>query len=658
MSETIYSGNTVRIIRQNGSVRKVALPGFEAYLDNEWCAIKKLSLLQVPSSMVLSVGGSLETIASQRGITIPDFQSVGVKTLIDYLCVQEAVPLPQTRDKDKKLFDQLSTAVSQNVVKLTDEKITSRVSIFLQVLGISDTYIAHMSHNDISPSNIAVQGIGAEVRTSLFDLNNAVVYEKEGVKPFVPLSKPRPGYPILGGIPIAETWSHPDVITSGSLESLLAFPHPEKIFARNEVYQAANVLYWSLTGKRLQESSATVASQIPQKYASLAKKVDVLIAEVRKPIAEMDLEKIQKMRAGLSTALDSYKSTIPKPAAVPVVSAGFALPASQKLSTVIKPYTPANYPQVGAIVEAVKSSVDGYVKQTEALNTQLTTATTELAELKDSKQATDSALLRQRVYASLWRGAAIISTVAGLSFAVASGVIAYSYGKFSVPPCPSTHELCAASLDEAQGYKTILDAHCPSTTDYTACLDALATSQQPVIHACPVSETEYRAIVAQRDDYRDSFQTSNTQKEACNASLGDLQRQYRRLATSHATDDCSEELERANSFQDMYQRSAESWKQKDEECETAKKAIEAERDRNFQLAHNAHAPEREVWGWSALNTYLLGDQKAFCDMMRAHYIDTAIKGDLENVKVSRGERYDLLDMYDACLPVTTTTTTP
>jgi hypothetical protein len=670
MSEIVYTGYTVKIIRQNGRVRKVAQQGFEAYLENEWQAIEKLRSLGVPSSMVLSVDATLETVASQNGITVPDFQQTGMKTLVDYLCVQEGVPLPETRDKDsdKQLFTQLSTALSQHVATLTDEKVASRVSIVLQVLGISDSYIAHMSHNDISPSNIAVQETSDTTRASLFDLNNAVVYDHNTVRPFVPLSKHRPGYPILAGVPIAKTWSHPNVTKQESLESLLSSPEPEKVFARNEIYQAANVLYWSLTGKRLQESSATVASQVSAKYKSLAEKIDALIGEVRKPIGDINLETIHTMRTNLSAALDSYKSSIPKPAAVPAVSAGFALPESREAPTMIEPYTPTGSSQVGAIVTAVKGSVDAYVAQNPQLQQQIEERNAELAILGAEKAEIDTALRWQRLQTSLWKGAAIISAVAGLSLAVAAGGISYFAGKYSVPSCPSKVEVCADSLSDAREYKTILDAHCPSTTDYAVCLDALATPQ--TLEKCPVSLSQYNTVMLKRNEFENKFEVADAQRQDCETKLKGLHKNYQRLSSAQAQNGCPDEYTDAYEHIGIYQSAAETWKKKDEQCEKDKKTVEAERDKFKQLAHTAHAPEREVYGMAAAFAYYMPEvagkpfahpesSHSFCGLMSHYVAPTAIAGEAENIRFMNGRRIDLIEAYrSGCDGAATTTTTP
>lgn len=311
----IYSGETSEVIEDpNNSfyVYKVAKPDYESYFLNERMALNILKNAGITKGIVLVDEIKAKDRQGRDAIRMWNFHPNGQR-LDEYILSQEKMQLDDNITKEG-IMHTLTNVLQERKEDITEEKLMTRVAIFLDILDISGSYIRLMSQNDINPANIIVYGDDVE-KVEMFDFNCAVHYDKKKniIKHFVEATNPAKAYDTdykyLDGIRVNTKWAHPEL--KGKVNKLLEEKkaNAEDILRHSEFYQAANVLYWSLTGKRLEEYER-LEKILPDKYKVITQDLDKLVGAALKELGAYNQKDIDKILKELRQKVQDYKLKI------------------------------------------------------------------------------------------------------------------------------------------------------------------------------------------------------------------------------------------------------------------------------------------------------------------------------------------------------------
>ncbi len=318
----IYDGDISRIIQDesdNTAVFKVSQQGGEGYLRNEQAALRILRDRGITEGIIHVHEISTKTPTGEEAIRLEKFTPTALR-FDDYVAAQEGLERRKESELTSKFQKRVGKVLSNRVSKMDLDKIMSRISVFLNVAKTSQQYIGLISHNDISPQNIAVyegreeeRGVVKEIK--LFDWNNAISVqegEEERISYLVRIEKrTRDGYIQTSKVD-TNPWTHPEISKENGIEEALAGAvEAPKLLEHNELYQALNVLYWSITGECIPESQEDykpIENQVPKKVKKVASPIDKLIGCVNtKKLEEYDATGIEPELIILNAIVKEYQ---------------------------------------------------------------------------------------------------------------------------------------------------------------------------------------------------------------------------------------------------------------------------------------------------------------------------------------------------------------
>lgn len=337
--KTLHDGNSARIIkydREPDFVYKLAIENAEAFLQNEQAAYTFIAALTStehnPSESILTVY-PLEQDPQSKKSAIKISKINTSQTLEGVLYTELGIPyepINDSSDSKETRFVTMSCSIQKQTY--TAERVMMRFGIFTALLKRTDAFDGQLSQNDFDPSNIQVQtlnNIAYDIR--LFDFNCAITtYDKKEtpsqIGHFTDLSgipafklKDR-SYSFANKIRSNKKWAHPNMLKDGKLEDILKpgadvdspTVTPTDMLHHNDLYQAAGLLYWSLTGKTLNSSDdsyVSLTTVLPKEQKILAEKADALIAEAKKELGRYDKTRVAQLREEIKTIISSYVYT-------------------------------------------------------------------------------------------------------------------------------------------------------------------------------------------------------------------------------------------------------------------------------------------------------------------------------------------------------------